>query len=547
MKGHKKQRCVQSQTLILEDGAIYNGSVYDAKPSGHGTIDHGHYTYVGQFIEGKKHGYGIETHVSSRKYDGYWECGLYHGNGSIYYETGSSYTGQFRHGLYDGHGTILNSDSSYTGQWSNGTRHGNGTHTLPRGTYSGSFYYDVRHGDGMYTNKDGEMYSGQWRRGLRAGRGVYTTKDGSYTGQWRNDRQSGQGRWVSECHGIYQGQWKRGKRHYTGTQTSKDGTIYEGSWLYGQKSGSGLERAVTGLVYCGLWLKDMYNGNGLLTVDGHSYNGCWSFGKRGDMFVETRPDGTRSTGPWLNDRRHGTFIEGEVRQLYIWNKPVQLTLKKARACAIRLMEQQDCVGAAAVLEYFPSLLSWSFFWKYDIEGVNVHLFPVEKIITILKKRCWTLFRASRYIFLSKLMEKCPADALLVATRQVPELFDAITLDFVANPWIVQTQSYSESTKTTLLEGLHLGDFGRCPPKDPFTRLTLTSDSGSYLRTNMTKAKAVYLVFMDSIGLQPTVRELSYSFDMEDFEEILKNARETNDRETIKKIMKERANYMQNKN
>ena len=39
--------------------------------------------------------------------------------------------------------------------------------------------------------------------------------------------------------------------------------------------------------------------------------------------------------------------------------------------------------------------------------------------------------------------------------------------------------------------------------------------------------------------------MARSFDVQDFEECLKNAREANDRETIKRIMKERNEYLQN--
>jgi hypothetical protein len=49
------------------------------------------------------------------------------------------------------------------------------------------------------------------------------------------------------------------------------------------------------------------------------------------------------------------------------------------------------------------------------------------------------------------MEKFPENSLIDTT---PELFDALSKDFVANPWIVHTQSYSEETKNKLLEGLH---------------------------------------------------------------------------------------------
>ena len=52
--------------------------------------------------------------------------------------------------------------------------------------------------------------------------------------------------------------------------------------------------------------------------------------------------------------------------------------------------------------------------------------------------------------------------------------------------------------------------------------------------------------MAEIGTKPCIREIARSFDLQDFEELLKNAREANDRDTIKRIMKERNEYIQHK-
>ena len=49
--------------------------------------------------------------------------------------------------------------------------------------------------------------------------------------------------------------------------------------------------------------------------------------------------------------------------------------------------------------------------------------------------------------------------------------------------------------------------------------------------------------MKCIDIEPEIREIARSFDIQDFEKTLQNARETNDRETIKRIMKERNIYL----
>ena len=92
----------------------------------------------------------------------------------------------------------------------------------------------------------------------------------------------------------------------------------------------------------------------------------------------------------------------------------------------------------------------------------------------------------RYVFLGYLFKCLSEDRLIELASHVPELFDSLTNDFVENPWIVNGSSYSETTKQKLLKGLHLGDFGRCEPKDPFTRQPLTEKSGLYLHRTKKK-------------------------------------------------------------
>lgn len=540
MKGHKKPRCESFKTVFLDGGAMYEGAMYNNKPSGLGTLKDSEKTYHGYWLSGKKHGHGVETWYNGRKYDGEWRSGLFHGHGSLISVSGSIYEGTFHTGTYHGQGTVLHERGSYTGQWNHGTYHGHGRHVTEHGVFEGQFYYNIRHGDGTFTDVSGNIFSGKWRKGMREGRGVHTTSDGTYTGNWVHDLQSGHGRWVSKRHGVYVGEWKRGKRHRRGTQIAVDGTTYDGGWSRGKRTGHGTQTWPDGDCYVGFWLKDQYNGRGTLTLDGITFMGEWELAKREGIFVETLPTGEEYSGPWVNDLRHGTFKEGTRRLLYIWNTHVHfLTLKAAEKSAINMIKSNDYEGARVVLEHFPKLITWIFFWKHDQKGILVHLLQSEQIEDILQTYSWKLFKSKRYDFLIHLVEKYTP--LIDAT---PELFDALSKDFVPNPWIVHTQSYSEETKTKLLEGLHLGDFGRCPPKDPYTRLPLTIDSGTYLSTDKKKAKKVYKSFMNSIGISPGIREIAFSFDVEDFEECLKNAREANDRKTITRIIKERNDYIQ---
>ena len=108
------------------------------------------------------------------------------------------------------------------------------------------------------------------------------------------------------------------------------------------------------------------------------------------------------------------------------------------------------------------------------------------------------------------------------------------------------QQYSKNTRKRLLEGLHLGELGRCPPKDPFTRQPLTKKSGKFLNKNKNMSKKIYNMLTTAVDKEPIIQNLAYTFDLEDFEISLKNARDVKDIKTIRKLMEERSIFIQSK-
>ena len=545
MKGHRKKQCIGIKVLSMDSGHKYVGCVYNGKPSGHGILEDEHSTYEGLFLNGKKHGYGTETFASGRQYLGLWSVDLFHGKGVLHMDNGSTYNGDFNMGTYHGYGELTRSESSYVGYWHHGTYHGHGTHITPSGTFEGQFYFNTRCGHGIFTDRKGNIYNGSWRQGQREGKGIYTTDDSVYTGLWKYDVQSGPGVLVSKIHGRYEGHFRRRKRHGQGTQTWIDGTTYEGGWSRGKQSGYGTQTWTDGSSYCGFWLRDQYNGSGTQTLaDQSSLSGEWKSGQREGEFIETKANGCVSIGPWSNDLRHGTFLEDNQRQLYIWGSAIVFeSLTRAENACKKMSKAQDYEGVKVILQHFPTLCTWKFFFKFDQKGINLDIMGKNRIIDILQKYSHKLFKAKRYLFLENLYRLCPEEALEVVHDEAEELFDALSKEFVPNPWIVRDQSYSRETKHKLLDGLFLGEMGRCPPKDPFTRQPLYEKDGKYLAKQPTKAKNIYTRFMKAVGVKTNIREIARSFDVQDFEELLRNAREANDRDTIKRIMKERNEYI----
>lgn len=541
MKGHKKSKCVKDTRLYFQ-GAVYTGHVYDNKPSGQGTLESPIMTYKGEFVDGQRHGFGIETHKNGQKYIGHWSKDKYEGKGSLTLEDQSVREGTFANGKLHGHGSVKTPTFSYVGQFKNGVYHGLGTLQTEHGTYNGNFFYGSQDGHGSYTWANGDLFTGHWRRGYRCGRGIMSTQIETYTGQWLHDVKHGHGRMTSSLTGVYEGQWKGDRRHNQGVQTYLDGTTYSGGWSKGQKTGFGIQKWPDGDFYRGFWLKDEYNGRGTLNYNHCIYTGDWNRGQRFGVFTETYEDGLTLCGPWVNDVRHGVFTDQNgTKSMYIWGTSQEFRhLYSAKAAAVRALDNKECDTARIICEFYPNALSWAFLFEHDTNGHLLSLVATERIHAWVKKHLWTLFRRKRYRFIEKLVSLCDSQDMEYMPSHTPELFDTLSHDFVANPWIVHQVSYSESTKQKLLEGLHLGELGRCPPKDPFTRLPLTESSGAYLDTKQVcVARKIYRTFMNSYGKAPCLQDMAYSFDLEDFQESIQNAREAQDITTLRRLMKER--------
>ena len=90
-------------------------------------------SYVGQFKDGKKHGYGVKT-----------------------WKNGEQYVGQFFNDMKNGYGVYkwAPKGAAYLGDPRAGARD----------VYIGEFYNDQRNGNGAYEWASGDVYRGQWEK-----------------------------------------------------------------------------------------------------------------------------------------------------------------------------------------------------------------------------------------------------------------------------------------------------------------------------------------------------------------------------------------------
>jgi hypothetical protein len=109
----------------------------------------------------------LALRIKGDSYVGDWEDGKFHGYGKYKSANGDRYEGQFKYDEFDGYGTYTFADGgSYEGDWKDGKMHGKGT---------------VQYADGNY-------FKGEWKDGKMHGKGTMQYADGNYfKGEWKDD------------------------------------------------------------------------------------------------------------------------------------------------------------------------------------------------------------------------------------------------------------------------------------------------------------------------------------------------------------------------
>lgn len=177
------ERCGEGTYSYEVDGSPheYSGQWSADVCNGNGSFEDADSAFEGQWVDGRKHGYGKEKWFEEETtYKGAYVSGDKHGEGEYKWWDGSSYTGQFMNDEISGVGTKTDSDGTYVGQFEESVHHGEGKYDFADGScYQGQWYYGERHGNGKLTWKDGKYYDGHWETDQRHGRGMSTDASGS--------------------------------------------------------------------------------------------------------------------------------------------------------------------------------------------------------------------------------------------------------------------------------------------------------------------------------------------------------------------------------
>ncbi len=283
--------------------------------------------YVGEIVNGKRHGKGVMYYIDEDKYnrvkyDGEWKDDKRHGHGVLIWKNGEKYDGEFKNGQFTGNAVhyYANGDR-YEGEFINGKRNGHGVMTWKNGDkYDGEQKDSARHGKGVYYFANGDRYEGDFENGKISGKGVmyYSDEDVfirvKYDGEWKENKRNGHGVMTWKNGEKYDGEWKDGNRTGQGVYYLANGNRYEGDFEDDKFNGKGVlyysdEDGFKHDKYDGEWKNGMFNGHGVLTwKSGDKYDGEWKDNKRHGHGVLSYIDGAKYDGEWKEGNRDGQGV-----------------------------------------------------------------------------------------------------------------------------------------------------------------------------------------------------------------------------------------------
>ena len=202
--------------LYTSIGDFYIGEFVNGKKEGYGTIIYSNGTkYEGIFKNDKHDGFGRLSQTDGEMFVGEWKEGKINGNGMRQHSNGDRYIGNYINNIRNGKGHyIFSNGDSYDGNWINGCANGFGKFIFKNGnSYEGNFKNNIIYGQGIFNMKNGDTYIGFFKYGLISGKGIcYNIKGEKYVGNFIDGKKDGFGK-LFDKNGkiIHMGIWKDNK------------------------------------------------------------------------------------------------------------------------------------------------------------------------------------------------------------------------------------------------------------------------------------------------------------------------------------------------
>lgn len=252
-RGHWKNDEYDGKGLLLNNGNVrYDGEWKNGMKDGFGK----HYIYfcggyvekyVGNFVEDKKEGYGIEYEgctdddtnkvIYQKEYSGWWENHERNGDGLCFYNGILHYDGELKNDAENGFGRRFYEDGTlqYEGYFKANEYDGIGKLFYIDGTISfdGIWKYGNPYCGTFYNFEDGSVHRTKIIDGDYYTKAVLIEAEGNGTIYYRGDFKNGlcHGEGISES---YRGAYKNGKYHGYGTfHCSNENKSYTGQFING--------------------------------------------------------------------------------------------------------------------------------------------------------------------------------------------------------------------------------------------------------------------------------------------------------------------------
>jgi len=216
----------------------YKGQWKSGRFNGYGHLKYKNGSeYIGQFVDGVKHGKGWYSSSSGYEYEGDWLKGKQSGAAKIQYKNGDVYTGEVKDSLRDGFGELyqVSSTRNFKGCWDKDNLKGEVEIKEPKWTFKGKLDFQKSVGQGVLQYQDGSEYRGNIQNFKRHGKGQLQLKMGQrITGIWNNNINVESATIIDEHGFTWRGQLKNLLPNGRFDISRPDGIVYQSIWSEGQ-------------------------------------------------------------------------------------------------------------------------------------------------------------------------------------------------------------------------------------------------------------------------------------------------------------------------
>ena len=186
-------------TKLYENGDIYKGELSFGLPNNQGKMEFTNkeidYTYVGDFMNGLKHGKGnLSSKDNKFNYDGDFVNDKFEGFGT-WIDHGEKYTGNFKEGKFHGSGNLYKKNGDiYDGEFEQGVLIKGKINFNNGDSCEGEYIDGNLEGKGIYTYKNGDIFKGDFIKGQKKfGELLFNEGKSKYEGFFENDKFCGEG------------------------------------------------------------------------------------------------------------------------------------------------------------------------------------------------------------------------------------------------------------------------------------------------------------------------------------------------------------------